>query len=126
MLGLSGGGARLLSPGKRERCERAPGAHWPRRATLPGLDWAAALTGRGFSALVLIGLSALVLGIAAGQGGGESGWKGQVWATLGGWHQFAHSFKRHLSLQFSLTVLAGECPFSIAEACVGRSQSYGS
>ena len=95
MLGLSGGGARPLSLGRRERCERAPGAHWPRRATLPSLDWAAALTGRGLSALVLIGLSALVLGTAAGQGGGEGCWKGQVWAKLGAWQQFAHPFKRH-------------------------------
>lgn len=90
-LGPKGGGARRLSPGRRERCERAPRAHWSRWATLPGLDWAAARKGCGLSPLVLIGLSALVLGTAAGRGGGAGGEKGQVRAELGGWHQFAHA-----------------------------------
>lgn len=96
--GLKRGGAKPLSPGRRERCERAPGPHWPRWATLPGLDWAAAGRGRGLAALDLIGCSALVLGISEGQGGGASGLKGQVWAALGGWHQFAHPFKRQDAL----------------------------
>ncbi|KAI5142460.1 Immunoglobulin Heavy Variable 3-13 [Manis pentadactyla] len=51
VLGLNRGGARPLSPGRRERCERAPGAHWPRRATLPGLDWAVARRGVASPAL---------------------------------------------------------------------------
>lgn len=59
VLGLNRGGARPLSPGRRERCERALGAHWPRRATLPGLDWALARRGVASPALVLIGLWAL-------------------------------------------------------------------
>lgn len=88
--GFNGGGARPLSPGRRERCERAPRTHWLRGATLPDLDWAAAPRGRGLSALVLIGLAALVLENAAGQGGGAGGLKGQVWAALGGWYQFEH------------------------------------
>lgn len=74
--------------------------------------------GCGLPALVLIGPSALVLGTEAGRGGGEAEEKGQVWAELGGWHQFAHPFKRssgctHSSEQFSLTALAGECPFCV-------------
>lgn len=73
VLGFNGGGARPLSPGRRERCERAPRAHWLRAATLPDLDWAAEQRGCGLSALVLIGLSVLVLGTAAGQGGGAGG-----------------------------------------------------
>lgn len=85
-----------------------------------------ALRGRGFSALVLIGLTALVLGTAAGLGGGVGGYKGQAWAALEGWHQFVHPFKRHLSQQFSLTALAGECPFCCADPRAGRPQPYAS
>lgn len=70
VLGLNGGGSRPLSPGRRERCERAPGAYWPRWATLPGLDWAAEQKGRGFSKLVLIGLAALGLRTAVSHRGG--------------------------------------------------------
>lgn len=71
------------------------------------------LKGRGFSMLVLISLTALVLGTAAGPRGGVGGFIGQVWAALGDWHQFVHPFKRHLSQQFSLTALIGECPFCV-------------
>lgn len=70
VLGLNGGGSRPLSPGRRERCERAPVAYWPRWATLPGLDWAAEQKGRGFSKLVLIGLAALGLRTAVSHRGG--------------------------------------------------------
>lgn len=87
VLGLNGGGARPLSPGRRERCLRAPGVHWPRRATLPGLDWVVAQRRRGLAALVLIGCSALVLGSSrprgrcecgAGTGLGSSRWLAPV------------------------------------------------
>uniref|UniRef100_A0A8I3MTY4 DNA damage-inducible transcript 4 protein n=1 Tax=Canis lupus familiaris TaxID=9615 RepID=A0A8I3MTY4_CANLF len=111
VLGLSGGGARPLSPGRRERCERAPRAHWLRGATLPGRDWAAAPRGRGLPALVLIGLSARVLGTAAGRGGGAGGWKGQAWAALGGWDQFAHPFKRQDALVLAVLADGASCVF---------------
>lgn len=113
VLGLRGGGARPLSPGRRERYERAPGAYWLRWATLPGLDWAATWRGRGLAARALIGCCSLVLGISAGRGEVRQGSKGQVRAAIGGWHQFAHPSKGRAErscTQSSLTALAGECP----------------
>lgn len=113
VLGLRGGGARPLSPGRRERCERAPGAYWLKWATLPGLDWAATWRGRGSAARALIGCCSLVLGLTAGKGEVREGSKGQVRAAIGGWHQFAHPSRGRVERscpQSSLSALAGECP----------------
>ncbi|KAM7226877.1 hypothetical protein CapIbe_021952 [Capra ibex] len=57
------------------------------------------------------GLSALVLGTAAGLGGGAGGEKGQVWAELGAWHQFAHSFKRQYALVPTVLADRSNCVF---------------
>lgn len=112
VLRLNGGGSRLLSPGRRERCERAPGAYWPRWATLPGLDWAAAQKGRGFSKLVLIGL-------AAGAGDrskprGRCGWVEET--SLGSARELAPvraPIQETLLPAVLADALAGECPFSV-------------
>lgn len=113
VLGLNGGGSRPLSPGRRERCERAPGAYWPRWATLPGLDWAAAQKGRGSSELVLIGLAALVLGTAARQGG-RCGWVEET--SLGSARELAPvraPIQAALLLAVLADALAGECLFPV-------------